>query len=287
VTGSVLGERPDLAVSHLVETEYSFHRGWKVLSFPGTTGTKWSPLDIWRVGVGGTMAWRRTVLDRIRGFDPALGAGTPAGSCEDIDAFRRALISGITIRYQPSALVWHTHPEHLAELRQMLVRYGITLGAHAMKMALEEGCWRALVFLGIDSYHQIAWAARLFASRMHKEQLRMPAGALLLQPPSALLGMVRFVRYRGRLRRGESLGMLPGPPRPHHRGPPPNSGIIATEIELTQKVVDRPVESPTWLLVRLQRRPVARVLVPRGQTIFSALDAQLEDSLRQHLHIVS
>lgn len=284
VTGAVLGERTDLLISNLVDSEYSFHRGWKAISYHGSTGTRWSPLDIWRVGVGGTMAWRRAVLDQIKGFDPALGAGTPPGSCEDIDALRRALVQGATIHYQPTALVWHKHPEYMTDLELMFQRYSITLGAHAMKMVIEEKRWLAIVYILIDWWEQISLALSLLRPSTSKNQLHLSAKTLLLQPPLSFLGMLRFVQYKNMLRKGLSPKIKQSNRKVLHQGAPLKSEVMSSEIELTESLTNHLVTSPTWLLVRLHKRPIARVFVPAGKSYEEILYAQLEDEFRSFLN---
>jgi hypothetical protein len=69
------------------------------------------------------------VLERIGGFDPALGAGTATGGGEDTLAFGQILRGGGTIVYWPGALARHFHRDDLAGLRRQLVGYGTGLTA--------------------------------------------------------------------------------------------------------------------------------------------------------------
>ncbi|MFI5243304.1 MAG: glycosyltransferase family 2 protein [Gemmatimonadales bacterium] len=57
---------------------------------------------------GANMAFRRTVLDRIGGFDDALGPGTPFCN-DDIDAVARASAAGFTGSFVPEPVVLHHH----------------------------------------------------------------------------------------------------------------------------------------------------------------------------------
>lgn len=58
---------------------------------------------------GGNMGFRRTVLESLGGFDPALGPVGPKHSTgEDSDIVHRALENGWRVVYDPSLLVWHT-----------------------------------------------------------------------------------------------------------------------------------------------------------------------------------
>jgi glycosyltransferase involved in cell wall biosynthesis len=57
---------------------------------------------------GANMAFRRETLERIRGFDDALGAGTPFFN-DDVDAIARASAAGFPGSYVPEPLVHHHH----------------------------------------------------------------------------------------------------------------------------------------------------------------------------------
>jgi GT2 family glycosyltransferase len=80
-------------------------------------------------GVGANMAFRRRALDRIGGFDEALGAGRPTLSGEDTLAFTEILLSGQRMAYEPAAVVWHYHRRSVAALREQIHGYGVALMA--------------------------------------------------------------------------------------------------------------------------------------------------------------
>jgi GT2 family glycosyltransferase len=80
-------------------------------------------------GAGGNMTFRPGVIERIGGFDTALGSGTPALGSEDTLAFMQVLRRGGTVVYQPTAVVRHRHHRDLAGLRRQLVGYGAGLTA--------------------------------------------------------------------------------------------------------------------------------------------------------------
>jgi GT2 family glycosyltransferase len=61
------------------------------------------------------MLWlRRQTIDRVGLFDTALDVGTPSNGGGDLDIFHRVLVAGLTIRYEPAALMWHYHRRKLA-----------------------------------------------------------------------------------------------------------------------------------------------------------------------------
>lgn len=118
---------------------HSKGRGFTPDVFSPATAHRQSPLyPLPPFGAGGNMVFRPGVLERIGGFDTALGAGTPAMGSEDTLALMQVLIAGGTVAYQPSALVWHYHRRDLAGLRNQLVGYGTGLTAAYTSLLLRD-----------------------------------------------------------------------------------------------------------------------------------------------------
>jgi O-antigen biosynthesis protein len=69
------------------------------------------------------------VLDRIGGFDVALGAGTPTGGGEDTLAITLVMLCGYEVAYEPVALMWHHHRQDMASLNKQLHGYSVGLTA--------------------------------------------------------------------------------------------------------------------------------------------------------------
>ncbi|MEV7232375.1 glycosyltransferase family 2 protein [Polymorphospora sp. NPDC051019] len=80
-------------------------------------------------GVGANMAFRREALVAVGGFDPALGAGTPAEGGEDTMVLTRLLLAGRTLVYHPAALVRHYHRREYPQLVAQMRGYGVALTA--------------------------------------------------------------------------------------------------------------------------------------------------------------
>ena len=75
------------------------------------------------------MAFRRAEFLSAGGFDPALGAGSPARSGADTEAFTAAILRGGRVVYQPRAVSWHEHTRNPDALRQTLFDYGVGFSA--------------------------------------------------------------------------------------------------------------------------------------------------------------
>jgi cellulose synthase/poly-beta-1,6-N-acetylglucosamine synthase-like glycosyltransferase len=98
-----------------------------------------SPLYPYSAGVFGTgnnMAFRRSVLERIGRFDPALGNGTPALGGVDSEVLLRTVLCGHTIVYEPRAFVHHAHRRDYEALRRQIYNYGAGLSAYLLKTLL-------------------------------------------------------------------------------------------------------------------------------------------------------
>lgn len=100
-----------------------------------------SPLATGSIGAGANMAIRRSVVDEIGPFDPALDAGTATQSGGDHEFFTRILRAGHLIVYEPSALNWHRHRRTMEELRNAVYGYGVGVYAAWTRSFLSEREW--------------------------------------------------------------------------------------------------------------------------------------------------
>jgi GT2 family glycosyltransferase len=122
--------------------EYGGHskgRGFKPAVFSPATASEQSPLfPLPPFGTGGNMAMRRSVLQSMGDFDPALGAGTATMGAEDTRALTEILLAGGTVRYQPTAVTNHFHRRSYLELERQLYGYGVGLSAFYTSLLLEK-----------------------------------------------------------------------------------------------------------------------------------------------------
>jgi len=130
VGGIVLPARLDSAVEQLFEEVggHSKGRGFARETFD-KSGPQSPLFPLPPFGVGANMAFRRAALDRIGGFDVALGAGTPTSAGEDTLALTLVLLEGFEIIYEPSALMWHHHRKDMPSLNKQLHGYSVGLTA--------------------------------------------------------------------------------------------------------------------------------------------------------------
>jgi GT2 family glycosyltransferase len=84
--------------------------------------TKAMGAQVWRIGAGANMAFRRSVFERVGLFDERLGAGA-SGCSEDSELWYRLIAAGGACLFEPRAVVEHHHREQWPELRRQVRAY--------------------------------------------------------------------------------------------------------------------------------------------------------------------
>lgn len=136
VTGLVPPAELEHAAQQYFDRRYTWASHMEGRVYDLTSRRDSSPLYPYSAGIFGTganFAVDRRLLDRLGGFDEALGAGTRAGGGEDLDIFVRVLLSGRSLVYEPSAIVWHLHRADHRAMRRQLFYYGAGLTAFLTK----------------------------------------------------------------------------------------------------------------------------------------------------------
>lgn len=128
-------------------------------------------------GVGTNMAFRKTLFDAIGNFDVGLDVGTPTGGGGDIEFFFRCVASGYPLRYEPAALVRHTHRRDKASLDRQIIQNGRAFPAYlmtnirnfpemritALEFGLRHWFWGWLLKRWITSHIHRDWRTAHFA----------------------------------------------------------------------------------------------------------------------------
>jgi GT2 family glycosyltransferase len=86
-------------------------------------------------GMGANMAIRRSLLDRVGGFDEAMGGGGPLRSSQDYDFAYRTYRSGLAILLEPEVKVDHYGTRNAEDWPLTLRNYGIGDAAFYSKHA--------------------------------------------------------------------------------------------------------------------------------------------------------
>lgn len=133
VTGRVLPASLELATERWFDRHFPWDRGVVRKRFGDHDPLPWYPASMHHLGTGCNMAFRRSALEALGGFDEALDMGTMVGGGGDMDAFGRAVDAGMVAVYEPRALVLHRHRATREDLRWQVWGYGVSQGALAAK----------------------------------------------------------------------------------------------------------------------------------------------------------
>jgi glycosyltransferase involved in cell wall biosynthesis len=199
VTGKVLPARLETQAEQMFEQLGGYCRGRGFSAETFSRRGPQSPLyPLPPFGVGANMAFRREALERIKGFDVALGAGTPALSGEDTLAFALVLLAGYRIAYEPAALVRHYHRADVDGLGRQLRAYGIGLTAYYMALLRRRpGLLPALLRLAPTAVGYLrAEAADTPAPELAPEVRRQQPWWLLTGPTAYIRSAFRQSRVR-------------------------------------------------------------------------------------------
>jgi glycosyltransferase involved in cell wall biosynthesis len=95
------------------------------------------PRTVVRTGAfhGANLAFRRSTLEKIGGFDRNLGAGTPFPA-EDIDAVAAGIWAGDAGRFDPRPTILHHHRRRLPDVSPQVKRFDGGRGAYYAKYVL-------------------------------------------------------------------------------------------------------------------------------------------------------
>jgi GT2 family glycosyltransferase len=167
-------------------------------------------------GSGANTALRKSLAERLGGFDVKLGTGTVARGGEDLDLYIRLLLAGEKIVYEPAALLYHEHPSDAQGLRRRAFDYGVGLTAMLTKQ-LFDGPRRPLLRAA-------------------------PAGISYLLDPKSRKNVSRGDGYPRKLVLLEAFGMLVGPfayALSAYRPRPPRAGLRTAIPTVTHNPPDR------------------------------------------------
>jgi hypothetical protein len=121
---------------------------------------------------GANMAFRKSALARIGGFDLALGTGTPARGGEDLASMIKVLWTGGSIGYEPGAVVHHRHRVGYDELLSQMDGNG--LGFTAMLTSLVRSDPRHILVLASKLPRAVKSKAVQGFGRVNNKAPKMP-----------------------------------------------------------------------------------------------------------------
>jgi GT2 family glycosyltransferase len=133
-TGLVLPHRLDTEAQVQFELRGGFGRGFEPKTFHSTSADNpLHPVGAGVIGAGCNMAFDRSLLLSLGGFDEALDTGAPLPGGGDLDIFYRVLRGGRPMVYEPRYAVYHEHRETLPQLRRQYWTWGLGFMAFLAK----------------------------------------------------------------------------------------------------------------------------------------------------------
>jgi O-antigen biosynthesis protein len=219
VTGMILPVELETPEQVWLEGYAGFNKGGERQQFDLADNRPDEPLFPFAAGLlgsGANMAFSTAALREMRGFDPALGAGTRARGGDDLAAFLEVLLRGHRLVYEPAAIVRHRHARDYSGLRRMVYGYGVGLTAYLTKCVLDHP---GLLAPAVRQLPRAA--AHVLSPRSAKNARRphdYPRELARLERLGMLAGPIAYLRSRGRTRRRRVS-------TPRQRAGPPAVGL--------------------------------------------------------------
>jgi GT2 family glycosyltransferase len=203
VTGLILPLELETPAQELFERNVGYSRGLERRVLPGDErrmlGLRLPAVsEVLTLGNGCNMAFRRTDLRALGGFDEALDTGRPLPGGGDLDMLYRVLRSGRTLVYEPRAIVRHRHRRSEQELRAQLVGHRRALGAFLVKTLLRESGRARLDAAAFLAWRSLKDALRLARGLAGRDVL--PLGILARLLVAGLAGLGSYQASRRRVR---------------------------------------------------------------------------------------
>jgi glycosyltransferase involved in cell wall biosynthesis len=134
VTGLILPNELETEAQEMFERYGGMSKGFLPAVFDPRTLTTREMIASHHFGVGANMSFRRDVAIKLGAFDTALDVGTPSGGAGDIDMLHRVVSGGYCIRYEPLALIYHSHRRDSSGLERQIRANGQAYSVYLMKL---------------------------------------------------------------------------------------------------------------------------------------------------------
>ena len=238
-----------------------------------------------KLGTGANMAFRRSALATVGGFDPALDRGTVTNGGGDLDMFFRVIKAGGTLVYEPSAITRHEYRRDLDALRQQLSDCGTAMRSYTERNRClypeEHGQFAELVYWLLGTWHlpRLVWS--LF-------DRTVPTNLVLAEMKGLLTGRSRYHQARVE---ADSVARRFGPSLPPARAANRSvRGVVRPTREIVDRIVDlamplAPLDDirdaeMVRLCITVDGRPLAPTLLAHHGRSVSV--ARLGDAIAQH-----
>jgi len=201
VTGTTYAMELETPAQEHFERYGSMQRGFHRRVYSPGTWSDFFPLGSGRFGAGVNLSLRRSALEAMGGFDPALDVGSLGRGGGDLDIMARVLRDGGKLVYEPCAICFHQHRKSMAQLRRQMFDYGFGFAVYCGKYFhdLELGN----LSFGMLRYWSKCWGAQRLRDNLKAALLRkphFPVHLILLEIAGGLLGLPAYRRSVRRVR---------------------------------------------------------------------------------------
>lgn len=165
VTGRVLPASVQLRSHRVFESTGGFDKGGepRIWTRSGVSVGEVPPVYPYPAGCfgsGNNMVFTRRCIDTVGGFDEELGAGSPVRGGEDLDMFRRIILSGGTIAYAPTMVVKHHHRSGMRDLGRQMYGYGTGMAASLARCAFDDRRYARDIVTGVPAGVRVLLSSR-------------------------------------------------------------------------------------------------------------------------------
>ena len=146
VTGRILPLRPEGDQGRMCALMIGVDGGAQRRTFDLETPAWFKSANFGGIGIGASMAVRKSAFNFWAGFNPRLGRGAEVPASEENYAFFELIAAGYRVIYTPAAVVWHHAPQDFGQLRQQHLKTLVEAGAYLAFLLAERPDCRPSVF---------------------------------------------------------------------------------------------------------------------------------------------
>jgi glycosyltransferase involved in cell wall biosynthesis len=157
------------------------------------------PLSAGLFGTGANLAIKKSALEAVGYFDPALGAGTITTCGDDLAMYVQLLFGGYQLVYEPTAFLQHIHRREYAALQKQIYNYGVGFTAFLTKTLWDNPGRIPGFLLRIPYGLYLVFSPKSFKNE--KKQTDYPADLNGLELRGMLYGWYAYLKSRWRTRR--------------------------------------------------------------------------------------
>jgi glycosyltransferase involved in cell wall biosynthesis len=202
VSGMILPLEMETTAQHFIEEYGGYCKGFERATYDMGANRPNHPLFPFAAGMfgsGANLAFRTAFFREIGGFDPAVGAGTPALGGEDLAAMFHIIASGHSLVYEPAAIVRHRHYRKYEALQRQMFSYGAGLTAFLTQAVLTRPRMLPLMLRNVP--RGVRYALSAASPKNARKHDDYPRALTLIEWRGMAYGPLAYLRGRYQARR--------------------------------------------------------------------------------------